>query len=126
MPQRVNQFVQKLSPFLYLYHSNVMVGGLTIASESKLIQSSKAMPKTFILAILSVKILIYQFNKSTELWVLQQDFAKRKVFPAKPNQTKGRMFEARHDTCSLLEGEATLPSPEKLLYSSYIGPIPRG
>ena len=25
-----------------------------------------------------------------------------------------RKVEARHDPCSLLEGEATLPSPEKL------------
>ena len=29
------------------------------------------------------------------------------------SQSKGRMFEAHHDPCSLLEGEATLPSPEK-------------
>ena len=29
------------------------------------------------------------------------------------SQSKGRMFEAHHDPCSLLGGEATLPSPEK-------------
>ena len=30
------------------------------------------------------------------------------------NQSKGGMFEAHHDPCSLLEGEATLPSSKKL------------
>ena len=29
------------------------------------------------------------------------------------SQSKGRMFEAHLDPCSLLKGEATLPSPEK-------------
>ena len=29
-------------------------------------------------------------------------------------QSKSRMFEAHHDPCTLLEGEATLHSPEKL------------
>ena len=29
------------------------------------------------------------------------------------SESKGRMFEAHHDPCSLVEGEATLPSPEK-------------
>ena len=30
-----------------------------------------------------------------------------------PPLSKGRMFEAHPDPCSLLEREATLPSPEK-------------
>ena len=54
-----------------------------------------------------------------------------------PSQSKGRMFEAHHDSCWLLEGETALPSPEnqpkKFLsraqqryVGSYVGPFLRG
>ena len=88
------------------------------------------------------------FKKMVFLSAFQNEFWFKKPKPLSPclMQSKGRIFEAHHDPCSLLEGEATLPSPEKKtkkqlhvvlkqgtttvrrdeLYSSCAGPFPRG